>query len=168
MRFDLMNTINKSTGFSPFQLRMGGSPRLIPPLITPIVPIMPPLPEDQRARELIDRLHTDVWEAQDNLLKVKVSQAAYVNGVRNTDFKLDIGDHIMLSMKNHQQQYTAKGEKHIAKFMPRFDGPYVIMDVNYDSSTITINLPPSSKLYPTYHTSEVLPYNENDCNLFPS
>ena len=79
---------------------MGRSPQLIPPLITPIVPIVPPLPEDQQARELFDRLHTDVWEAQDNLLKAKVSQAAYANGAHNADFKLDIGDRIMLSMKN--------------------------------------------------------------------
>jgi hypothetical protein len=33
VRFDMMNTINLSTGFSPFQLRMGRSPHVIPPLI---------------------------------------------------------------------------------------------------------------------------------------
>jgi hypothetical protein len=33
IRFDLMNTVNKSTGFTPFQLRMGRSPRIIPPLV---------------------------------------------------------------------------------------------------------------------------------------
>jgi hypothetical protein len=31
--FDMMNTVNVSTGFSGFQLRMGRSPRVIPPLI---------------------------------------------------------------------------------------------------------------------------------------
>ena len=33
VRFNIMNTINKSTGFLPFQLCMGCSPRVIPPLI---------------------------------------------------------------------------------------------------------------------------------------
>src|SRR6202000_282528 len=33
VRFMIMNTINKSTGYSPFQLRMGRSPRILPPLI---------------------------------------------------------------------------------------------------------------------------------------
>jgi hypothetical protein len=33
VRFDIMNTINASTGFSPFQLRMGRLPRVIPPLV---------------------------------------------------------------------------------------------------------------------------------------
>ena len=34
VHFNLMNTVNISTGFSPFQLQMGQSPRLIPPLVT--------------------------------------------------------------------------------------------------------------------------------------
>ena len=33
IRFDMMNTMNKSTGFTPFQLCFGRSPRIIPPLI---------------------------------------------------------------------------------------------------------------------------------------
>ena len=32
VRFDIMNTVNKSTGYTPFQLRFGKSPRLLPPL----------------------------------------------------------------------------------------------------------------------------------------
>ncbi len=31
VRFDIMNTRNASTGFSPFHLRFGKSPRLLPP-----------------------------------------------------------------------------------------------------------------------------------------
>lgn len=97
VRFDLMNIVNKSTSFSPFQLRLGQSPRLIPPLITPIVMTMP---EEQRAWELIDRVEQDIFEAQDNLLKAKVTQAAYANLTRNEDLELDIGDRVMLSTKN--------------------------------------------------------------------
>ena len=33
IRFQMMNTVNASTGFSQFQLRMGRSPPLIPPLV---------------------------------------------------------------------------------------------------------------------------------------
>ena len=31
--FDIMNTVNKSTGFSPFQLHLGQTPRILPPLL---------------------------------------------------------------------------------------------------------------------------------------
>jgi hypothetical protein len=34
VRFDIMNTINASTGFTPFQLRFGKSPQILPPLIS--------------------------------------------------------------------------------------------------------------------------------------
>ena len=33
VQFNIMNTVNKSTGFSPFQLRFGRQPRLLPPLV---------------------------------------------------------------------------------------------------------------------------------------
>ena len=33
VHFNIMNTVNSSTGFSPFQLCMGHSPQLIPPII---------------------------------------------------------------------------------------------------------------------------------------
>lgn len=66
MQFDHMNTINKLTGFSPFQLWLGHSPCLIPP---PVVPVGPIAPEKDQARALIAQLELDVQEAQDNLLK---------------------------------------------------------------------------------------------------
>ena len=49
-------------------------------------------PEEQRAWELIDKLQQDVFEAQDNLLKAQVSQAAYANLRHNPNLELNIGD----------------------------------------------------------------------------
>lgn len=89
-----MNTVNKSTGFSPFQLWLGQSPHLIPPLIAPIVTTPP---EEQHVRELIDRLQQDVFDAQDSPLKAKVTQAAYANLTHGDNLELNIRDHIMLS-----------------------------------------------------------------------
>lgn len=36
--FAIMSTVNASTGFSPFQLQLGFSPRIVPPLMEPVVP----------------------------------------------------------------------------------------------------------------------------------
>ena len=58
----MMNTVNASTGFSPFQLRMGQSPRLIPPL-NPEAPMTPHVLETEAATKLINDLFLDVEEA---------------------------------------------------------------------------------------------------------
>ena len=52
--------------------------------------------------------------------------------------------------------------------MPRYDGPYTILDVDEDHSTVTLDLPNSPNICPTFHTSEILPYIESDTTLFPS
>jgi hypothetical protein len=72
IRFDMMNSINASTGFSNFQIRMSCSPRLIPPLVPDsLTPITTQSDETQRARKLIVDLQMDVNEAKDNLLQAK-------------------------------------------------------------------------------------------------
>ena len=66
-----MNYVNASTGFSSFQLHIGRSPRMLPPL-------------SEQADEDVDtidttsflsRLELDVLEAQDNLMAAKAQQA---------------------------------------------------------------------------------------------
>jgi Integrase zinc binding domain len=70
IRFHIMSTLNQSTGFSPFQLCFGKSPRLAPPLIN--------LPKDATAEqisahEIIEQLLMDVEEAKDNLRTSKIN-----------------------------------------------------------------------------------------------
>src|SRR5277367_2230712 len=52
--------------------------------------------------------------------------------------------------------------------MPRFDGPYTILSIDEPHSTIKLDLPSSAKSTRMFHTSQVLPYHENDPSLFPS
>ena len=80
MLFNIMNTINISTGFSPFQLWMACSPPLIPPLTkSAIDSISKDTPKGVTTVELIDLLVLDMKEAQDNLLATKVAQAEFAN-----------------------------------------------------------------------------------------
>ncbi|PBK87131.1 hypothetical protein ARMGADRAFT_898896, partial [Armillaria gallica] len=52
------------------------------------------------------------------------------------------------------------------KFMPRFDGPFTVIDVNPAKSSYTLNLP-SSSIHPTFHMSLLKPYHSNDLDQFP-
>ena len=52
--------------------------------------------------------------------------------------------------------------------MPWFDGPYNILKVDPAHSTVTLHLPCSPDIFPVFHTSEVMPFIENNKALFPS
>ncbi|KAF9645496.1 hypothetical protein BDM02DRAFT_3064443, partial [Thelephora ganbajun] len=94
------NTVNKSTGFLPFQLHTGRSPRLIPP-ITPAARRS----VDVDILGLIDWINTDVEEAKDNLMLTKVFQADQVNKKRGPEDVYKAGDLVMLSMANRRKEY---------------------------------------------------------------
>ena len=57
IRFAIMNTVNKSTGFSPFQLHLGQSPSLIPPIKSTA---QGPTVGETDAVGIIDRINSDI------------------------------------------------------------------------------------------------------------
>ncbi|KAH7919158.1 hypothetical protein BV22DRAFT_1023467 [Leucogyrophana mollusca] len=50
------------------------------------------------------------------------------------------------------------GDGHVAKFIPRFNGPYKIIDHHAGTSTYTLDLPNPPNIYPTFHLSELCPH----------
>jgi hypothetical protein len=163
----MMNTVNASTGFSGFQLHLGHSPRLIPP----IVPTN--LPDNLRsaasnAEDVASLIQTDVMEAQDNLLQAKIFQEHYANSNRGEEFVYQVNDEVMLSTFNRRRDFRKKGEKRSAKFFPRWDGPYKIIKSHPESSSYTLELPAGRGEFPTYYASELKLHVPNDPALFPS
>src|SRR6202050_1628624 len=72
IRFDIMNLVNASTGFSNFQICLGRSPRLIPPIVSTTVTLpRSDAVEALCAQNLITTIETDVAEARDNLIQAK-------------------------------------------------------------------------------------------------
>jgi len=78
----------KSTRFTPFQLHFGRSPRVIP-LLLPAT--QSATVADIDAWHVIRQLEVDVLEAQDNLLKAKISQSHHTNKHRTLKFPFTIG-----------------------------------------------------------------------------
>ena len=168
VQFNIMSTVNKSTGFTPFQLRLGRTPRIIPPLLPKSVTDSVETPPAIAARTIIERLEHDVWEAQDNMIKAKISQAHHANKTRSMEFPFHVGQRVRLSTLHRRREYKSKDQTRVVKFMPRFDGPYEILKINPTHSTVTLNLPRSPDVFPVFHTSEVMPFIENNSTLFPS
>ncbi|KAJ3568444.1 hypothetical protein NP233_g5716 [Leucocoprinus birnbaumii] len=149
VRFNLMNSINASTGLSGFQLKSGFSPKILPSAIT-LPPALDTVAGD-RARALLQVVNDNCFEAQDNLLAAKIVQAHYVNGHR----------------ANRRRDYVMKGSGRVAKFMPRFDGPFEVLKAHPETSSYTLRLPPRSRIHPTFHVSQLKRFVPNDSSLFP-
>ena len=96
--FHMMNTINASTGFSGFHLKMGHSPRLIPPIITE--PFSAANIDTKEALLMLKELEINVLKVQDNLLAAKVAQATAANSHHVFCPTFHIGDCIWLSTQN--------------------------------------------------------------------
>ncbi|GBE85800.1 hypothetical protein SCP_0803220 [Sparassis crispa] len=167
VRFTIMNTVNESTGFSPFQLLMGHSPRIIPLLLETSLADDPSSEADLASR-LIASIETDVLEAQDNLFLAKVNQVALANCSRGDEIIYNVGDRVLLSTFHRRRDYMQRGDHRVAKFMVRFDGPYSILHAYPESSVYTLDLPPSMHIFPTFHSSLLKPWKDNDASLFPS
>jgi hypothetical protein len=165
IHFDIMNSVNASTGFSPFQLRMGRSPRIIPPLVPSNLTANS---KDQiDARRVISQLELDMQEAKDNLIRAKTMQAFFANVDCSPDDVFHVGDQVMLATLHRRQEYKNKDEKRAAKFFPRFDGPYKVTHSFPETSTYTLDMP-NSDVFPTFHASELKRYQPNDATLYPS
>ena len=111
---------------------------------------------------MITEIHTDVTEAKDNLLKAKIDQAHYANAHRSSDPPFTIGDKVMASTLHCRHGFKRKGEKRAAKFFPRYDGPYNIINEHSATSNYTLELPNNPNTYPTFHASELKPFVPND------
>ena len=109
-----------------------------------------------------------MWEAQDNLLKAKISQAQQANKHRQAIFPFKVGQRVRLSTLHCHREYKLHNGKRVVKFMPRYDGPYRIVKINPEFSTVTLDLPTTNNIFPVFHTSEIVPFIENDDTLFPS
>jgi hypothetical protein len=96
IRFQIMNTVNASMGFSGFQLHLGCSPQIMPPIVPQSLPVDLQT-AGNTATTIIDRLTNDVAQACDNLLLTKITQAFHASTTRCPDPMYKKNDLVMLS-----------------------------------------------------------------------
>ena len=155
IRFHIMNSVNKSTGYTPFQLRFGRAPRVLPPLLPP-----PPTTSTEyvTARAVIEEVAANVASAKDNLMLAKITQSFHSNPSRGDPVTYNVGDKVMLSTLNRRKEYKSQDQLRVAKFMPRYDSPYLVVDTHDAASTVTLDIfptPPTSSPPSTLPTSNL-------------
>jgi hypothetical protein len=113
-------------------------------------------------------LTNDLLEARDSLTAAKISQAHHANKERAPDREFEVGDRVLLATAHRRRDYMQKKDGRVAKFMPRFDGPFEVTTAFPEASTYTLHLPDSSRTHRTFHSSLLRPHIENNDELFPS
>ena len=141
-----------STPYSPYFLNYGFHPCLLADVL---------YPQHRPARHLNRNLLTHFTTMTDALritsealLRLQKQQAKQANKHR-TDFTFKIGDLVLV--RPHEAQRHAYGIA--GTLSPHAQGPYKIT-AQINPTTFQIELPPGSKLHPSYHVSRLFPYRQ--------
>ena len=162
--FNIINTINSSTRFTPFQLQFRKSPCILPPILLPPPENSPALTSTHDHMQHMLPLEL---EAKDNLLTTKIRQANVQNSHCCPEFPFCTRQYVVLSIANRRYEYKSNDSKRVAKFMPQFDGPYTIISTNKHHSTVMLDLLNTPNTFPVFHISKICPFLKNNNKLFP-
>ena len=119
------------------------------------------------ATEFINSIEALTLAAKDNLLASKITQAHFANLDRNGEPDYQVGDQVLLATAHWQREYMQSKDGRVAKFMPHYDGPYQVTQAFPKDSTYHLQLPPTSKVHPNFHVSQLRPFLANDDESYP-
>lgn len=163
VRFDIMNSVNASTGVSMFLLKTGRCPRVLPPLHQ----VPRPSAAQINAAQVISEIKSIENAAKDALLAAKVSQAFHADKNRGDPPKFKVGDKVLLTTVHRRNRAKHDNGSLVGKFYARYDGPYTILKAHPDADAYTLDMPTSANPMLSYYIGDLSPYVENDDVLFP-
>jgi hypothetical protein len=157
IEFAFNSTTNSSSSFAPFELNCGWMPTMInnPILDTPY----------KGVRQFAEQAVQNLESAHDAIIASRVHQTHHANAHRRDDDIIPVGGKVYLSTKNLN---LPKGR--VRKLLPKFIGPYTVLNSNPSKSTYTVDLPENLRIrhiHPTFHVSLLKPHKPNHDDLFP-
>jgi hypothetical protein len=158
MEFALNSSINESTGYAPFELDGGYIPSMIREV--PSSTKTPP-----GVHEFADRALQHLQDAHDAIIESRVYQVYNANQRRRQEPEIQLNDLVYLSTKNLN---LPRGRA--SKLLPKFIGPYPIIEVHEDSSNYRVGLPTELAkrgIHNNFHASLLRKHHPNDDALFP-
>lgn len=157
LEFAYNNSVNPSTGFSPFFLNYGRHPATPLALSNPNVASPNPA-----AATFVRQLHEDSEVAAANVAKAQQVQKQNADKLRR-DVKFAVDDQVMVSTADINFKTRGQSKKLLAKFIGPFRITRVVNDNAYE-----LALPSQfSRLHPVFNISRLRPYKANDDNSFP-
>ena len=154
--FAINSTVSSTTEFTPFELNYGWIPTIVPGVDnTPF----------QGVREFVDQAVMNLSAAHDAIIANRVMQTHHANRRRGKDHILPVGSLVYLST---EELNLPKGRAR--KLIPKFIGPYPIMEAHPEVSTYKLKLPQelvNRRIHPVFHVSRLKPHVPNDDDRFP-
>lgn len=146
--FAYNNSVNASTGFTPFFLNYGQHPH------TPLSLSVPPLqPVSKPVSRFLAEIRENLSKARSAILKAQEVQAKYANEKRR-DVSFKPGDQVLVSSKRLKIRLAENAKE---KFLPRYFGPYKVLKV-VTPVTYKLELPEALKLHRTVHVEHLKEY----------
>jgi hypothetical protein len=157
VEFALNSSISATTGFAPFELNHGYVPIVGQHIST-----------DTKYTSVKQFTQQALWNlmvAHDAIIENRVMQTHHANKKRWPGEIYRPGDLVYLSTKN-----LALPRGRAKKLLPKYIGPYKIVEVHNDTSTVKLELPvelESRRISPTFHSRLIRPHIENNNEIFP-
>ena len=145
--FATNNSINVSTGYTPFFLNSGENPTLPKHLV-----ISPGSTSNQAVKDAISRMNEALSDAKSNLAKAQEHMKRRVDKAKRTK-EWAVGDRVLLSTRNLRMFAP-----HLPlKLKKRWVGPFTIAKV-VNPVAFWLNLPPGWQIHPTFHAGNLKAY----------
>jgi hypothetical protein len=146
--FAYNNSVNATTGFTPFFLNSGQHPH------TPLTLSVPPLqPVSKPVAQFLSDIREHLSQARSAILKSQEVQAKYANEKRR-DVSFKPGDQVLLSARKLKVPLAENAK---VKFQPCYYGPFKILKV-VTPVTYKLKLPASFQIHPVIHAKYLKEY----------
>lgn len=158
LEFAINSSINESTGYAPFELDGGYLPSMIREYKD--TPSFPP-----GVREFADKALQNLMNAHDSIIESRVIQKHNADKRRSPEPELKVNSLVYLSTKNLS---LPKGRA--SKLLPKYIGPYPIVEANSASSNYRLGLPTELAkrgIHSNLHVSLLRKHSPNDDAIFP-
>ena len=159
VEFAINSSVNKSTGYAPFDLTFGyiltlhGLLDKVPSMVKPGV------------WEFANRACQNLMDTHDSIITARVCQTFHANKQQREEPMYNPGDHVWLSTENLT---VPKGQ--VQKLMPKFIGPFMVQRADHKHSNYMLELPPemtARQINSTFHVLVLHPFEPNDDERFP-
>ena len=129
VEFALNSSVSATTGFAPFELNQGYMPQIR--MLTSFDTTF------KGVKQFMLQVKWDLMVAHDAIIANRVQQTFHANKKRHASDIYHVGDHVYLSTQNLT---LPKGRAR--KLVPKYIGPYKVVEGHNEASTVTLKLPP--------------------------